>query len=249
MTWRTPILVAAIAAACAAGGACQKTSHPGAPPTTPVPDTSVDVVPRADQTFVTGTLTSLTADNAASAPLQPPFVISLGSRGRTHADITGVRVGGTNSQIFWYGGQPLPVRGTGTLDLAGAPVAVSPGGITWSLDGPPRSLTAGHFVLGAPVAVGTAGLAESRDTVGFDAGARSTLQTTGGATVHLPPAPVHLAGPGRLTLAGDLGTRTTAGRRTVSAVTFGPGSYSIDLTPGPAGYTVDGILQGPVTSG
>ncbi len=242
MTWRIPILVVAVAVASAA---CQKSSHPAAPTT--VPDTSVDVVPRADQTFVTGSLTSLSADNAAAPALQPPFIISLGTRGQTHADITGVLVAGKNSQIFWYGGQPLPVRGTGTLDLSGAPVAIAAGGITWVLDGPPRSLTAGHFVLGAPVAVGTTGLAEPHDNVAFDAGAKSTIQTVGNATVHLPPAPIHLAGPGKLTLAGDLGTRTANARRTVKSITFGPGSYSIDLTPSGAGYSINGTIQGPVT--
>jgi len=246
MTWRIPALLAAVALTCIA---CQKSPHQSAPTT--VPDTSVDVVPRADQTFVTGTLTSLNADNAAAAPLQPPFLIALGNRGQTHADITGVLVGAKNSEIFWYGGQPLPVRGTGSLDLAGAPVAITADGITWRLDGPPRSLTAGHFVLGAPVAVGTGGLAEPHDSIAFDAGASSTISTTGNATVHLPPAQIHLAGPGKVTLAGDLGTRTTAGRRTVHTITFGPGSYSIDLTPAPAGggYTISATIQGPVAFG
>ncbi|MDQ1364690.1 MAG: hypothetical protein QOE57_732, partial [Acidimicrobiaceae bacterium] len=54
----------------------------------------VDIVPGAGQTFLTGTITSLTADNAIGPALTPPFTITIASRGQGNADITGVTVGG-----------------------------------------------------------------------------------------------------------------------------------------------------------
>lgn len=213
--------------------------------TTTVP---VDIVPGAGQTFLSGTITSLGADNAIGPPLKPPFTITIASRGQGNADITGVVVGGKNVQIFWYGGQPLPVAGTGELAVDGGALSIDGSGITWMLDGAPRSLTTGHFNLGAPVAVGSGGLAQPYQSIAFDASDRSTLQTTGHAQVHLPPAAIHLTGPGSLTLHGDLQMQTPAGTRRVLSVTFGPGSYSVDLTPTVGGDTISGTLQGPVSS-
>ena len=158
-------------------------------PTTAPP---VDIVPAAGQTFVTGSVTSLTADNAVGPALQPPFTITIPSRGQGSADITGVSVAGKSVEIYWYGGQPLPVSGTGQLAIDGGALTVDASGLTWVLDGAPRSLTSGHFGLGAPVAVGTGGLAEPHQSIAFDAGATSTVQTTGKAQVHLAPTAVHL---------------------------------------------------------
>jgi hypothetical protein len=209
----------------------------------------VDIVPGAGQTFLSGTITSLSADNAIGPPLKPPFTITIPSRGQGSADITGVVVGGKNVQIFWYGGQPLPVAGTGELAVDGGALNIDGSGITWMLDGAPRSLTTGHFNLGAPVAVGSGGLAQPFQSIAFDAGDRSTLQTTGHAQVHLPPAAIHLTGPGSLTVHGDLQMQTPAGTRRVQSVTFGPGSYSVDLAPTAGGDTIAGTLQGPISSG
>jgi hypothetical protein len=194
-------------------------------------------------------LSSLSADNAAAAPISPPFTITTPTRGQGNGTITGVKVGGKDFAISWYEGQPLPVNGTGHLDLAGAPVAITPAGITWTLDGAVRSLTAGHFVLGAPVAAGSAGLATPYDGgIAFDAGPQATITTTGMASVHLPPAAMHLEGPGRqVSLHGQLLARTTSGSRAVQAITFGPGSYSVDLVPAAGGYTIRCTLQGPAT--
>jgi hypothetical protein len=205
-------------------------------------------VPAAGQAFVTGTLTSLSADNAVGAPLQPPFTITIASRGQGNADITGVSVAGQDVEIFWYGGQPLPVSGTGGLAIDGGPVKVDGTGITWMLDGAPRSLTTGHFNLGAPVAVGTSGLATPRQSIAFDAGDRSTIETTGKAQVHQAPAAVHLTGPGSVTLHGDFQVQTATATRRAQAVVFGPGSYSVDLTPSGGADTINATLQGPVSA-
>jgi hypothetical protein len=207
-----------------------------------------EIVPAAGQTFLTGTMTSFSADNAVGAPLKPPFTITIPSRGQGNADITGVTVGAQNVEIFWYGGQPLPVSGTGTLAIDGGAVRVDASGITWMLDGAPRSLTSGHFNLGAPVAVGAGGLATPHQSIAFDAGDRSTVETSGHAQVHLSPVALHLAGPGSVTFAGDFQMQTAGGTRRVSTVAFGPGSYSVDLTPTASGDTVHATLQGPVTA-
>lgn len=224
--------------------AASGTASTAAPDSTSVP---VDIVPGAGQTFVSGTASSFTADNAVGPPLRPPFTITIPSRGQGSADLTGVLVGGKDVEIYWYGGQPLPVAGTGVLAVDGGPVTVDSSGATWMLDGPPRSLTAGHFTLGAPVAVGSGGLAEPHQSIAFDAGARSTVQTTGHAQVHQAPAALHVTGPGSVTIHGDLQVQTGAGTRHVQSVTFGPGSYDVNLTPAAGGDTITGTLQGPVS--
>jgi hypothetical protein len=226
---------------------------PKAKTTPPVATTAPTsgLVPRTGQVLVTGTVTSLAATNANASPLKPPFTISVPTRGQGGASITGVQIAGRSVAISWYAGQPLPVSGSGTLNLAGAPVTVNSSGITWSLDGAARQLTPGRFFLGAPVAVGSAGLAQSFDTVNLVAGPTASIETTGGATAHLPPTTIHLVGPGRLTMQGHFTVRSTKGARTVSTVTLGAPplnySYSIDLVPTADGFaTTDAILQGPV---
>ena len=228
------------------GAAAGPTGSAPAPESTTVP---IDIVPGAGQTFVSGTASSFSSDNAVGPPLAPPFTITIPSRGQGSADITGVLVGGKDVEIYWYGGQPLPVSGTGQLAVDGGPLSVDPSGATWMLDGPPRSLTAGHFILGAPVAVGSGVLAQPHQSIAFDAGDRSTLQTTGHARVHQPPTGLHLTGPGSVAIHGDLQVQTAAGTRHVQSVTFGPGSYDVHLAPVAAGDTITGTLQGPVSFG
>lgn len=227
------------------GGAPQPVPM-GPATTTSVP---VDIVPGAGQTFLTGTVTSLSADNAIGPALTPPFTITVPVRGAGSADLTGVSVGGKAVEIFWYGGQPLPVSGTGQLAIDGGAVTVDASGITWTLDGAVRSLAPGHYHLGAPVAVGSSGLATPYQSIAFDAGAGATMQTTGKARVHLAPGALRITGPGSVTFQGDLQAQTPAGTRHVQHVTFGPGSYSVDLTPVAAGDTVNATLQGPLTLG
>ncbi len=209
----------------------------------------VEVVPAAGQVLLTGTVTTLTADNAVGPPLTPPFTITIPVRGQGSADLTGVTAGGQQVEIFWYGGQPLPVSGTGQLVIDGGGLAVNASGITWMLDGAPRSLTTGHFFLGAPVAVGSSGLATPDQTESFDTGGRSTMLTTGNAQVHLKPASLQITGPGSVTIDGNLQVQTDNGTRTVPSVVFGPGSYDISLTPTASGDTIQATLQGPLSTG
>jgi hypothetical protein len=206
------------------------------------------IVPGANQTFISGTITSLSSSNAEGPALTPPFTITIPVRGQGSADLTGVSVGGHSVEIYWYGGQPLPVSGTGQLMISGGTVSVNASGITWVLDGAARTLTPGHYHLGAPVAVGTSGIATPEQNISFDAGADSTMETTGHAQVHLAPADLHLTGPGSLTMAGTLQVQTPAATRPAGSVTFGPGAYDVTLTPTTGGDTIKATLQGPVTA-
>jgi hypothetical protein len=205
----------------------------------------VELVPGPGQAFVTGTLTSLTADNAVGPPLSPPFTITIPNRGAGSADLTGVQVGGNNVEIYWYGGQPLPFTGTGQLVIGGGGLVVNAAGTNWILDGATRTLTSGHFYLGSPVAVGSAGLATPEQSLSFDAGDRSTIVTTGQAQIHQAPAALHLTGPGSLTLHGTLALQTPTATSQVGTVNFGPGSFDITLTPIAGGDNIKATLQGP----
>jgi hypothetical protein len=249
------VAVAGLLGAGAIAVAAHRGDSNGGPVRAPAPSTSTagpagsfTAVPRAGQALVAGTVTGLTADNAEAAALALPLTITIPNRGQGGADFHNVAVNGQTVAISWYGGQPLPVSGTGSMDLAGAPVTVEPSGITWMLDGAPRALTPGRYFLGAPVAAGASGLGTPMDSVTFEAGSASTMETSGGARVHLPAARLHLEGPGRVTLHGVLALRTPQRTRRVADIHFGPGDYRIDLTPAPGGYRIDAILQGPVTA-
>jgi hypothetical protein len=230
-----------------AGGPQPGSSVPGTTAAGATSVAPVDIVPGPGQTFVTGTITSLTTDNAIGPALKPPFTITIPSRGQGNADITGVLVGGQDVEVFWYGGQPLPVSGSGQLAIDGGALVVDASGITLQLDGAPRALS-GHFNLGAPVAVGSGGLATPRANVAFDAGDRATMQTAGHAQVHLAPAAVHITGPGKVTIRGDLQVQTNTGTRHVASAVFGLGSYEIDLTPVGSGATIRATMQGTLSA-
>jgi hypothetical protein len=218
----------------------------GAGKATTVPP--VEIVPAAGQAFLSGSITSLTSNNAVGPALTPPFEITIPVRGAGSADMTGVMASGSMVEIYWYGGQPLPFSGTGQLVIGGGGLAVNASGITWELDGAVRSLTAGHFFLGSPVAVGTSGLATPYQTFSFDSGNQSTLVTTGNAQIHQAPATLHITGPGSVTIHGAMQMQTPGATKHVQTVTFGPGSYDITLTPISGGDTIRATLQGPVTS-
>lgn len=248
---KSALLAAAVLVAAAAIGLgiASAMRHQSARPTAAATTTTTgtlapEIVPAGNQVFVTGTVTSLSADNAEGPPLTPPFTITIPVRGQGSADLTGVAVDGKQVEIYWYGGQPLPVSGTGALVIGGGRLSVDGSGTTWILDGTARTIAAGHYFLGAPVAVGTSGLATPEQTASFDAGAQSTLLTTGNAEVHLKPAALHITGPGSVTLAGTLQVQSPTATRPANSITFGPGSYDITLTPAPGGDTINATLQG-----
>lgn len=227
----------------------RRTTHATtAPTTTPAAGgASTVIVLRPDQLRVTGTVQRATFDGASAPPLRLPLTITAGSRGATRARITGARQAGADVTITWDGGQPLPVSGTGGLDVVGAHLDVAPDGLTWALDGDPRALLPGHYQLGATVAVGTSGLATPRDGTAFDAGPSCQLTTVNGALVHVTPEPLHLVGPGQFELHGRLQVETAGGTVPASAVHFGPGSFVVDLAPSGGNWSVQVLAEGAFT--
>ncbi|MGH9149149.1 MAG: hypothetical protein ACRD0F_02285, partial [Acidimicrobiales bacterium] len=76
--------------------------------------------------------------------------------------------------------------------------------------------------------------------------AQTVVSARGGVTVALPAGTLRLEGPGRLQVTGALAVQTGANPPAPRPkVGFGPGSYVLTLTPGPAGLAVDAVLEGP----
>jgi hypothetical protein len=201
-----------------------------------------------DQARLTGEVGSLAGFDAVAPPIPLPVIITVAQRGQGGLVISGVSVNGQPGTIAWSAGQPLPLSGTGALDLGPATLTADAGGVTWSLDGASRSLTSGHYVAGAPVAVGHAGLAEPHDTLSFDAGPAAGMNTDGGARIHLPPTDLDLTGPGSIQVRGSFSVQTATGTRHASSVSFGPGPFEVHLQPGLDGYVINALLQGPLTA-
>jgi len=196
----------------------------------------VPVLP-VGQAKVTGTVTTLQAADA-SGPLVPlPLHAVTGS-----VSIDGALVDGQRATIVWQGGRPFSLSGTGGLDLGPTTLTVDAHGITWPVDGT-HSLAPGRYTVDAPVAVGTGGLAQPRDEVAFAADARTTIEVHGGITRTAPSERLHLEGPGRLTIDGDLEVETSDGTRHRTHLDFGPGPFVVDLTGGRIAAT----LQGPLS--
>ena len=211
------------------------------------------VVPAADQAFVTGTLTKVVGDDVDGPKIPTPFTLTVPERGGgTKAEFTGGLVQGQAKAVLWDGGRPLPVTGQGALDLGPAHVEIGPSGITWRLDGSLRALDPGRYALGANVAVGQQGLATPQDgvTVVVGPGLQAAVRTSGGVTVTLPPAPLTLTGPGRLVLTGDLRVQTPTATKAAHTVEFGPGAFEFRATPIAGGWRIDHlVVQGAFTVG
>ncbi|MBV8982503.1 MAG: hypothetical protein JO086_16495, partial [Acidimicrobiia bacterium] len=75
--------------------------------TTVPPVTEVVTVPAAGQTLLTGTLQTLSADNAQADPIQTPFTINAVERGAVrNATVEGAVINGARKTVYWYAGQP-----------------------------------------------------------------------------------------------------------------------------------------------
>ncbi len=217
--------------------------------TTLPPVTQTVIVPAAGQTLVTGTVQSFSADNAVADPIPVPFTINAVERGAVrHAEVEGAIISGARKTIYWYAGQPLPVSGSGALDLGPAHVDVDPRGVTWSLMGT-SGFKPGHYHLGSSVAVGSAGLATPEDNgVDFTADTHTVLTATDGVVVQFPSPTLKVDGPGTLKMTGAFTVRTASGTKPASSLTMASGPFDVRLAPGPGGVTVTATLQGPVTS-
>ncbi len=208
------------------------------------------MVPGPGQQFVTGDVAHFLADDAqSSTPLATPFTLSAAERGEASATIENALVDGRRSTISWPSGTPLPITGTGGLELGPVHVEVGPTGVVWNLDGGVRTFVPGDYEAGASVAVGTGGIATPRESVDFHADERTVLTSRGGVTVHVDPQALELAGPGKISVSGSLKVQTPDSTRQSSAVTFGPGPFKITLAPGGGtGVRINAVLQGKTTA-
>ena len=224
---------------------CSGTHQSSAPPAT-----ATVTVLRPDQTTVSGTVTAATALGVLGSPLALPLTITVPNRGQGEAHIVGVAVDGRRGTVAWDGGQPLPLSGTGGVDLGQATVDADAGGLTWHLDGAARALLPGRYTAGSTVAVGSTGLARPVDQATFvvAAGTRGQILTAGDAQVHLAAQKLSLTGPGRVTLTGAMTVTNASGSHPARRVGLASGAFELALTPSAGGYTVTALLQGPVTS-
>ena len=204
-------------------------------------------VPGAGQTFVTGTVERFAAEDAVlPQPLGTPFTLSAVTRGAGGATIENALVAGKRSTISWGTGTPLPITGGGGLDLGPVAVEADVSGLTGRLDGAIRTFVPGSYRAGAPVAVGSAGLAAPRESVEFQASPDTVLSSHGGVVVRLDRRPVELQGPGKVAVSGRLQVQNAKGTKAATTVNFGPGAFTVTLSPTASGYTIDSVLQGPV---
>jgi hypothetical protein len=215
----------------------------------PPPTTPVGPAPAPGQAFVKGTIDKLTAEGAQAPPLATPFTLSAVERGTGKATIVNALVAGKRTSIAWGGGTPLPISGDGgSIDLAGSKVDVDATGASWSVDGGSRPLKPGTYHAGASVAVGLGGLATPKDSVDFTADSQTVINSTGGVVVKVPPAKFDLSGPGKVSAGGQLQVRDSKTTRSVASIQFGDGPYTVTLTPAAGRFTLDAVLQGPLTS-
>lgn len=234
MVATTAVLVASMAAGCSGQGGNDQ----------PV------LVPGKGQEFVTGDVARFVADDAqTSRPLASPFTLTAIERGTGSATIENALVDGTRTTISWPSGTPLPITGAGGLDLGPIHVDVDAGGITWALDGGARTFVPGDYQAGAPVAVGTGGIAAPRESLSFRADERTVLTSRGGVVVHVDPQSLELTGPGKISVSGALRVQTPESARRAATVTFGPGPFKVTLSPGgTTGVSVNAVLQGNLTA-
>jgi hypothetical protein len=221
----------------------------GAPDTTSTTE-GFSTAPAAGQTLLRGRVSSVTGDGITPPSLHLPLSLDEQNIGQTQATFRNVLVNGKRTNVYWNGGRPLPLTGTGGIDLfgsGGAHATLDAGGFTWLLDGATRQLEAGTYTTGFTVGVGSGGLPTPHDEpVTFTADDHSALTTRSGAIVHQAPSALKVTGPGSLALAGALILRSATGTRSAATVKFGPGPFVLELTPEAGGYRVAATLQGPV---
>jgi hypothetical protein len=218
--------------------------------TTLPPVTEVVTVPAAGQTLLSGTLQTLSADNAQADPIPTPFTINAVERGAVrNATVEGAIINGARKTVYWYAGQPLPVSGAGgALDLGPAHVDADVHGVTWSLMGT-SAFKPGNYRFGSSVAVGSAGLATPEDGgVSFGADSHTVLTATDGVVIHFDSPTLNIDGPGTLQMKGNFTLRTRQGTSTATTLTMANGPFEVTLAPAAGGISVTATLQGTLTS-
>ena len=98
----------------------------------------------------------------------------------------------------------------------------------------------------APVAVGSSGIATSRDGIEFEIGEQTVIITNGGAFVKVPlTTELHLEGPGVIELTGQFRLSSPQEVATdVRSVRMESAPFAIDIIPVPGGIQIKGDLRG-----
>ena len=227
------------------------TSTTDAPGTTTPGDTATDVVaPAAGEVAVSGTVTAVHLEGAVLDPrtvLTPLTLVSERGFGNG-GEITGVTIAGKDSAIVWDGGRPFVLSSGPGLVLGAVTADLATDGVRLTLGDDGHSLAPGTYRLNTPVAVGSAGIATSRDAVSFEAGPEATFEASGDTALVLgPTGPHRLLGPGRVHLEGRLTvTDSTGARRSATAFDLDEGAFDLLLTPAAGGgWTVSATTDAP----
>jgi hypothetical protein len=210
------------------------------------------VVPAANQSFVVGTATPGSIEGTPLIPaLYTPFAVTTPSAGfGAGATIEGAVVDGETVTIVWDAGRPFDLAGNGGgMRLGRVRIELTPAGATYVFpDGVVHGLLPGLYELRTPVAVGGTGLAQTRDTVTFEATQSTTISFRGGASAASPPGEHVVNGPGRVVLDGELSVERADGVGPARHVELPEGEFTVELAQTADGWIVDATLQGDVVA-
>lgn len=205
------------------------------------------VVPGPGQVRVSGTVSALRLDGAVLDPrsLSTPLTITASRGFGNGAELSGVTVDGKPSTIVWDGGRPFALSGPGGIIPGPVVVEIVPDGLRLTLGGGVHGFAPGTYRLDTPVAVGTSGVATPRDSVVFDASAKSLLDARGDAAITLGAGPpLHLLGPGRVELRGTLALTDAAGTRDATSYLADVAAFDVTISPNDAGgWRVVGLID------
>jgi hypothetical protein len=220
---------------------------PGAGGATTTSAADPAVVPGPGQVRVHGSVTTLRLEGAVLDPDEVPTPVTIVSdRGFGNGgELTGVEVDGKAASIVWDGGRPFVLSSGGAIVVAPVVTELVPEGLRLLLGGATHTLRPGTYQLDTPVAVGTAGIATSMDTVTFVATDATRFEARGDAAVVLGPDAVrHLVGTGRIQLDGTLDLTDAQGDRTATTFAVELAGFDLTLTPVVGGgWAVDALVE------
>jgi hypothetical protein len=166
------------------------------------------------------------------------------------ARLSGVTVEGTPVTIEWDAGRPFVLSSGGGLVLDPVRIDLTPEGLRLNLADAIHGLVPGTYHLDTPVALGSSGVAEARESAVFAATESSRLELRGDAALLLgPDQPRHLLGPGRVHLEGTLELTDAGGTRTVASLDAAEGPFDLTLTPtAGGGWAITAQLGGELSA-
>ncbi len=214
--------------------------------------TAATAAPSTGALRVTGTVSAVHVEGAVLDPREVPTPLTITSeRGFGNGgEIVGAVIDGIEQTIVWDGGRPFVLASGGALVLDPVTVDLVAEGVRVALSRAVHVFTTGSYQLDTPVAVGSSGVAEARESVAFDTTDRTTFEPRGDAALLLDATkPVHLLGPGTVHLEGSLELAGADGEHPARAVDATVGPFDITLTPvAGGGWAITATLQGPTTS-